>query len=125
VEDGVMQLEDYFEFEKFDSKFGPVERIRIKGHRISIQNVVEYFNQGMAPAQIQQEVYPSLTLEEVYATITYYLHNKAEADAYIERGEKVADAYYQEYLSQEPSPLLKKLRALKAEQPEDLSSTHE
>ncbi len=92
-----MQLEDYFEFEKFDTKFGPVERIRIKGHRIAIENVIAYFNQGMEPKQIAGEIYPSLSLEQVYATITYYLHNKAEVDAYNQRGERIADAWYQEY----------------------------
>ena len=44
-----MQLEDNFEFETFDSKFGPVERIRIKGHRIAIEHVIECI-------QIAQEV---------------------------------------------------------------------
>jgi uncharacterized protein (DUF433 family) len=97
-----MQLEDYFEFEKFPTKFGPAERIRIKGHRISIEHVLEYHQQGMGPEAIVRDVYPSLTLEEVYATITYYLHNKAEVDAYLERGRKIEDAYYQEYQEQGP-----------------------
>jgi uncharacterized protein (DUF433 family) len=97
-----MQLEDYFEFEKFDTKFGPVERIRVKGHRIPIERVIELFNDGTPADQIQREAYPSLTREEVYATITYYLHNKAQVDAYVQRGEKIADAYYQEYREKGP-----------------------
>lgn len=97
-----MQLEDYFEFEKFDTKHGVAERIRLKGHRIKIENVIEYFNQGVQPDQIARDIYPSLTLEEVYAAITYYLHNKAEVDAYNQRGEKIADAFYQEYLQRGP-----------------------
>src|SRR5436190_1545791 len=97
-----MQLEDYFEFETFETKFGPVERIRIKGHRISLENVIEFFKQGMQPDQIQREMYPSLTLEEVYAAITYYLHNKEAVDDYIKRGDKIGDAYYQEYLQRGP-----------------------
>jgi uncharacterized protein (DUF433 family) len=97
-----MQLEDYFDFEKFDTKYGPVERIRIKEHRISIESVIELFSQGMPPDQIQREAYPSLTLEQVYATITYYLHNKAAVDEYNRRGEEVAEAYYQEYLVKGP-----------------------
>jgi uncharacterized protein (DUF433 family) len=111
-----MQLEDYFEFEKVDSKFGPIERIRIKDHRIAIEKVIEYFNQGMEPKQIAGEIYPSLSLEEVYATITYYLHNKTEVDAYIQRGEAIGEAYYQEWLQQEPAPVVKRLRELKAKQ---------
>ena len=97
-----MQLEDYFDFEKFDTKFGVAEEITIKGHRISIEFVIECFNQGMTAEQIQQQEYPSLTLGEVYATITYYLHNKAEVDEYNRRGEEVAEAYYQEYLVKGP-----------------------
>jgi len=97
-----MQLEDYFDFEKLDTKYGPVEHIRIKGNRISIESVLELFNQGMPPDQIQREAYPSLSLEQVYATITYYLHYKPEVDEYNRRGEEVAEAYYQEYLVKGP-----------------------
>src|SRR5260370_26551314 len=107
-----MQLEDYFLFEKFPSKFGEVERIRIKGHRIAIQNVLEYYKAGKTAEQIQREVYPSLTLQEVYATITYYLHNQQEVEAYIERAAKIGDAYYDEWFRQEPSEAVKRLRAL-------------
>lgn len=108
-----MQLEEYFLFEKFPSKFGEIERIRIKGHRISIENVLEYYKAGKTAEHIQSEIYPSLTLEEVYATITYYLHSKETVEAYIERSEKVGDAYYQEWLQQEPSEALKRLRTLR------------
>jgi uncharacterized protein (DUF433 family) len=97
-----MRLEDYFEFEKFDTKFGEVQRIRIKGHRIAIEHVLEQFKAGMQPDQIQREVYPTLTLEEVYATITYYLHNQAAVDEYIRKGEAIAEAYYQEYQQRGP-----------------------
>lgn len=98
-----MRLEDYFEFEKFDTKFGVAERIRIKGHRVSIENVIELFNQGVPPDQIQHEQYPALSLEEVYATITYYLHNKEQVDSYIRRGEEIAEGYYREYQQKGPS----------------------
>ena len=87
-----MQLEDYFEFEKFDSPFGPFERIRIKGHRIAIDNVLEFYNQGVPAEEIVETHYPSLTLEEVFATLTYYLHNREAVDAYIRRGMRLAEA---------------------------------
>jgi uncharacterized protein (DUF433 family) len=109
-----MQLEDYFEFEKLDSKFGPVENVRIKGHRIAIDRVIGYFNDGIPPERIQREKYPALSLEVIYATITYYLHNKVEIDAYLERGEKVAEAHYQEHLQREPDEVAKRIRTLKA-----------
>jgi uncharacterized protein (DUF433 family) len=120
-----MQLEDYFDFEKFDTKLGSVERIRIKGHRISIEHVIEHFNQGVQPDVIVSQIYPTLTLEEVYATITYYLHNKAAVDTYIQRGEEVGEAYYQEWLKQEPPPVVKRLRELRARQQESGTGPHE
>jgi uncharacterized protein (DUF433 family) len=111
-----MQLEDYFEFEKFETPHGPVERIRIKGHRIAIEHVIELHKQGISAEDIANVHYPSLSLEEVYATLTYYLHNKAEVDAYDRRGEEIAEAYYQEYLKQGPGFLKEQaLRARPAE----------
>ena len=97
-----MQLEDYFDFEKFDTPYGPVERIRIKGHRINIEHVLEFYNNGASAEEIHKVHYPSLTLEEVYATLAYYLHNKDAVDAYNEQGEKIAEAYYQEWLRRGP-----------------------
>jgi uncharacterized protein (DUF433 family) len=97
-----MQLEDYFEFERFPTEHGEVERIRIKGHRIRIENIVELYSSGKTAEEIQRQSYPSLTLEEVYAAITYYLRNKEAVEAYIARGERVADAYYREYLEHGP-----------------------
>jgi len=91
-----MQLEDYFSLEKLDTKFGVAESIRLKGTRMSLDTIVGEFNKGAGPQEIAEN-YPALTLEQVYAAITYYLHNKAQVDDYIRRGEKIADAYYQEY----------------------------
>jgi uncharacterized protein (DUF433 family) len=109
-----MQLEDYFEFEKFDSPFGPYERMRIKGHRIAIEHVLEFYRQGISPEKIARTHYPSLSLEEVYATITYYLRNKQAVEAYLQRGEEVADGYYQEWLrNHKPSPVQERLRKLR------------
>lgn len=110
-----MQLEDCFEFETFDTKFGPVERIRIKDHRIAIEHVIELYNQGVTAEKIIELSFPSLTLAEVYATITYYLHNQDRVDEYIRKNWDYSETFYQDYLQQEPSPVVKRLRALKEE----------
>jgi uncharacterized protein (DUF433 family) len=96
-----MRLEDCFEFEKFDTEHGEVERIRIKGSRVAVEHVIEKFKAGMEPREIRER-FPTLTLAEVYATIAYYLANQETVEAYIGRGERVADAYYQEYLENGP-----------------------
>lgn len=110
-----MQLEDYFDFEKFDSKQGVVERIRLRGHRIDLDLIVELFNAGYSPERIRH-TYQTVSLEQIYAAITYYLANKEAVDKYIERGRAIEDVFYQEWLAQEPSPVVKRLRALKAAQ---------
>jgi uncharacterized protein (DUF433 family) len=106
-----MQLEDYFEFLDPDD-------IRIKGHRIGIDNVIDYYLQGYSPEQILEEL-PSLNLEKIYATLTYYLHNKDEVDAYMLRLAKWREQRYQESLAN-PSPLAKRLRALKVQREEEM-----
>ena len=58
-----MLLEDYFDFLDPDD-------IRLKGHRIGIDNVLDFYLQGCTPAQIQEH-FPSLTLEQIDATIAY------------------------------------------------------
>lgn len=103
-----MQLEDYFEFLSAND-------IRIKGHRVGIDNVLDYYLQGSTPEQILEH-FPSLTLEHIYATLTYYLHNRNEVDRYMERLNAWREQHYQESLSIEPSPVVKRLRAIQAQQ---------
>jgi uncharacterized protein (DUF433 family) len=110
-----MQLEEYFDFETHETKFGPVQRIRLRGHRISIEHVIQYFKEGFSPETICREIYPSLSLEKVYASITYYLHNKDVIEEYIRSGDEIGDKYYQEHLAQPEPDVVKRLRAAKAE----------
>lgn len=71
-----MKLEDYFDFLAPDD-------IRIKGHRIGIESVLLlYLHRGRTAEQIA-EVFDSLSLEQIYATILYYLHNKPQVEAYL------------------------------------------
>jgi len=106
-----MQLEDYFEFLDPDD-------IRIKGHRIGIDNVIQYYLQGYSAEQILEEL-PSLNLEKIYATLAYYLHNRVEIDAYMLRLAKWREQRYQES-SANPSPLMQRLRTLKAQREQEL-----
>ena len=107
-----MQLEDYFEFLDPDD-------IRLKGHRIGIDDVIDYYLQGYSPEQILAEL-PSLNLEKIHATITYYLHNRAEIDAYMLRLAKWREQRYQEWLAAEPSPRAHRLSRFKAQRDKEL-----
>jgi uncharacterized protein (DUF433 family) len=104
-----MQLEDYFEFVP-----PPHEQIRIKGTRIGIEHVVRRHLAHLIPEQIAVDFVAPLTVEQVYATVAYYLHNKDQVDEYIRRIDEEGDRLHQEYLASEPSALLKKLREAKA-----------
>lgn len=71
-----MQLEDYFDFLSAND-------IRLKGTRVGIETILsDYLHRSRSPEQISA-TYPSLTLEQVYATVTYYPHNKEAVDQYL------------------------------------------
>ncbi len=42
----------------------------------------DYLNLGLSPEEIALR-YPTLSLELVYATITYYLHKRVQLDRYM------------------------------------------
>lgn len=102
-----MELESYFEFLAPDD-------IRVKGTRIGIETVLyDYIHRGQSPEEIATR-YRSVALEQVYATITYYLHNRETVDAYLEEwlahGRRMREAQ-----EQNPPPVVTKLRALAAQ----------
>ena len=102
-----MQLEDYFEF------LGP-DDIRIKGHRVGIDDVLYYYLEGYTPEEISANL-PSLNLEQIHATITYYLRNRGEVDVYLSRLAAWREQRRREWES-DPPPVVQRLRELKAQQ---------
>lgn len=102
-----MQLEDYFNFLAPDD-------IRLKGSRIGIETILyEYIYRARTPDEIAQ-IYTSLTLDQVYATILYYLQNKEAVGKYIadwlEWGHRM-----REEQRRNPPPVVARLMKLKAE----------
>jgi len=103
-----MELEDYFNF------LAPND-IRLKGTRVGIETILyDFIHRARTPEEIAQ-TYPSLTLEQVYATILYYLHNKKAVSKYL--------ADWLEWNQQQikaqqlnPSPTAIRMRKLRAEQ---------
>ncbi|WP_045220563.1 DUF433 domain-containing protein [Desulfonatronum thioautotrophicum] len=95
---------DFFDFSNKDD-------IRIKGTRVGIETILEDYMNAFSPEEISLR-YPSLTLEQVYATITFYLHNQNEIDRYLEAWRQHAE---ETWLKQQrnPSPLIRRLQALK------------
>jgi uncharacterized protein (DUF433 family) len=99
-----MQLEDYFDFIAPDD-------IRLKGHRIGIDDVLYYYLEGYTPEEISAHL-PTLSLEHIYATITYYLHNQPEMNKYLSELTVWRQQRYQEQASR-LSPVAERLKALK------------
>ena len=102
-----MVLEEYFDF------LAPNDG-RIKGTRMGIETVIyDFIHQSQSPDAIAAR-YSSLTLEQVYATITYYLHNKEAVSRYladwIEHGERRREGQHRN-----PPPVVRKLHRLAAE----------
>jgi len=105
-----MQLEDYFDFLAPDD-------IRLKGSRIGIESVLyEYIHRDQTPEAIARR-FPTLSLEQIYATVLYYLRNREKIDAYLtdwlEYGRRMRDEQ-----ERNPPPVVVRLRALKAERQE-------
>lgn len=112
-----MQLEDYFDFLSPDD-------IRIKGHRIGIESVLyEYIFHARTPEEIA-DIFPSLSLEQILATLLYYQRNKTQVDAYlaawIEFGERMRAEQ-----ARNPTPAMLRLRKLKAEREAAKRESHE
>jgi uncharacterized protein (DUF433 family) len=102
-----MQLEEYFDF------LAPND-IRLKGHRIGIETVLyEYLYNELTPEEMTDR-FPTLTLEQIYATILYYLHNKEQVENYItewlEHGERM-----RQQQAQNPTPTMLRLRKIRAQ----------
>ena len=71
---------------------------------------MEYLNWGWSPEEMCHQ-HPFLTLPEAYAVLAYYFDHQAEIDAEIEADDKAAQDAMAKAV---PSPLLLRLRALKA-----------
>ena len=79
-----------------------------------LDSVVAGFLDGLTAECIRKH-YPSLTLEEAYGSIAYYLANRQEVDAYLQKQEKVWDEWRLR-VEQQPNPTVERLRALKRSQ---------
>lgn len=109
-----MQLESYFEFLGEDD-------IRIRGTRVGIETVLEDYLEGSSPEEVAAR-YRSLSLEQVYATITYYWRNQSQVDGYLQAWRDYTDQATQEH-EQRPSEVIKRLKRIKQQQPTNGTSS--
>jgi uncharacterized protein (DUF433 family) len=99
-----MKLEDYFDF------LAPND-IRVKGTRVGIETILsDYMESSLFPEQIAAR-YWTLSLEQVYATLTYYWHNREQVEAYLHSVYTELERQRQEQ-ELHPSPAVERLREL-------------
>jgi uncharacterized protein (DUF433 family) len=58
-------------------------RMRIDGTRVTVNQIVTCYQQGLTPEEIAEE-YSHINLAQVYAALTYYHANRDEVDRELE-----------------------------------------
>jgi uncharacterized protein (DUF433 family) len=74
----------------------------VAGTRVSLDSVILAFLEGLSPETIVTECFPTLTLEQVYGTITYYLAHRTDIDRYLEQADAEFEALRQATRSADP-----------------------
>ena len=91
----------------------------IAGTRVSLKSVVLAFQDGWSPETIAAECFPTLTLEEVYGAVTYYLGHQAEIDKFLKESAIEAERLREEMRAAEPEYYRKLMMARR-----ELAMTH-
>ena len=71
----------------------------VAGSRVPLAHLVREFQNGESPEAIQSH-YPTLSLEQVYGAIAFYLGHQEDVENDIEQREREED----EYTAQHPMP---------------------
>lgn len=76
----------------------PDGSIRIAGTRITIESVIQGFQDGATPEEICQD-FPALSLAQVYDVLAFYLGHQADVDVYLREQAQASEAIRQELQS--------------------------
>lgn len=81
-------------------------RMRVSGTRVLIDLIVHAYQRGETPEHIIQ-MYPTLTLDQVYLAIGYYLRHREKVDHYIHAMDAEAERLRREWESEHPRTVTK------------------
>jgi uncharacterized protein (DUF433 family) len=85
--------------------------IRVKGTRIGIEHILyEYIHNAKSPEEIAH-LFPTVTLEQTYATILYYFQNSTTIGQYVSDW---LDYTLKAEAAQDQDPAIQRLKQLKA-----------
>ena len=82
---------------------------RITDSRVSLDSIVHAYWEGKSPEAIADD-FPSLSAEQVYGAITFYLRHRREIDQYLAAQQATWEQFHQESEVQHGS-LLNRIRA--------------
>ncbi len=120
------QIKEFLQFYptiKRNFDFLSEDDIRIKGTRIGIETVLyDALYLSHTPEEIVQS-FDFLTLEQVYATILYYLQNPDKIGGYLANNLQYSQILREEY-EKNPPPGVVRLRQLKAEKQAKSDDSH-
>ena len=88
--------------------------IRLKGTRVGIETILYEYIYNSRPPEVVADRYYTPTLEQVYATILYYLQNQEEVGTYLDNYLEYCQKAREEY-EKNPPPGAVRLRELIAE----------
>ena len=118
VENSILrQIRNFQQIYPLEDNFTVLEEydIRLKGTRVGIETILyEYLYNNRSPEVIADRYYHSLTVEQVYATILYYLQNQEKVGTYLEDYLNYCKTAREEY-EKNPPPGVVRLRKLMAE----------
>lgn len=75
----------------------------VAGTRVSLDSIIFAFLEGLSPETIATDCFPTLTLEQVYGAITYYLAHRSEIDAYLQQADAEFEALRQATRNADPN----------------------
>lgn len=88
--------------------------IRLKGTRVGIETILYEYIYNSRPPEVIADRYYTPTLEQIYATILYYLQNQEKVGTYLDDYLKFCQTAREEQ-AKNPSPAVLRLRKLIAE----------
>jgi uncharacterized protein (DUF433 family) len=84
------------------------DRLRVGKTRILLDLVIYAFRLGSTPETITEQ-YPSLSLDDVYLAIGYYLRHRDSVDDYLRQQEAEAEEFRREVEAKHPPTLTREV----------------
>jgi uncharacterized protein (DUF433 family) len=73
--------------------------VRVTGSRVTLDTIVGAFKRGATAEQIQDS-FPSLSLQQIYGAVAYYLEHQEAVEAYLSERQAEAEQLRQQIESQ-------------------------